>query len=162
MKRTRVNTTFVQQPTVALVAATTTFNYTTTTCNCTVLSASMAVDVCVDSGDVEKAAVKMPLPNAAISACFGAQLQGIKITVLPSLGTLTLNGVAVIADQVIKRTEWSGLEYTVTANTPGTDATMRFQAVADCGSSSSYLVTFKLIAEAPEVDGTPAPVTTTV
>ena len=95
----------------------------------------------------------------------GDTLQSIKITQLPAAGTLTLNGVAVTANQVIDTDDIPNLLFTPAANANGTGyASFQF-TVTDSGGMVSAAQTITLnvdaVNDAPVLDADLDPIVNT-
>ena len=64
----------------------------------------------------------------------GDPLQSLRVTVIPTLGVLSLSGAAVSAGQILLASQLNNLSYTPNANANGTD---RFQVTATDGTQTS-------------------------
>jgi hypothetical protein len=105
----------------------------------------------------EDASYTFSADDFAISDIEGETLASVTITTLPASGSLTLDGVAVTANQVIDANDLGSLVWTPAANAEGDDLASLSFKITDAGgatSASAYTITFDVDAvnDAPTSD----------
>jgi hypothetical protein len=126
-----------------LNSPTTTYNYTTIPCVCTVLAHDITLNMCEPECGV-KATSYIGLPTTKVNGCGGAKFLGFRIKSVPTSGTLHIGTTLVIDEQLLTKQEMSALFYMLTTETAVLD-TFTYMASYSCGDSPVYTVTLNVL-----------------